>query len=226
MLRAKTVLILAILFVSPAMAQNPGLSIRPGMLQPQNAEPLGSLKTTVLGQGSVWWETGGCNVMAGNSSNTCLAKVPANQSLKITAKPAPNAVFVRWEGACSGTALTCVVRATDGTDVTARFERPKIRLTIQYQILPVLALKLTTAPLANVSCTELPLSGVLKKFQCYVDVAKGEKFTLSAMRTTGVGGSMISQASGASWGGACAGTTGTQCVISPTDPTTITISHN
>ena len=164
--------------------------------------------------------------MAGNSSHTCIVKLPANQSLKITAQPVPNMVFVRWEGACSGTALTCVLRTTDGTDVTARFERPKIRLTIQYQTLPILALKLTTTPFTNVPCTELPLSNVLKKFQCYVDVGKGEQFMLSGIRTTGVGGPMVSQVTGASWGGACAGTKGTQCVISPTDPATITISHN
>ncbi|MFO1313787.1 MAG: IPTL-CTERM sorting domain-containing protein [Burkholderiales bacterium] len=51
----------------------------------------------------------------------CSASFAANSAVTLTASPAPGATFAGWSGACSGTALTCVVTMSAARSVGAAF---------------------------------------------------------------------------------------------------------
>ena len=76
------------------------------------------LSVSVTGHGTV---TGG-GVACGNGKATCTAKVKQDSTVGLTATPGQGAKFVRWGGACSGTAPTCTVEMSAANRVTALFQ--------------------------------------------------------------------------------------------------------
>ena len=79
------------------------------------------------GNGIVTTSTGAgrCVITNGSAAPTgCSISVEQNSSLTLTADPQFGSTFGGWEGACSGTQLTCNVTPSQATAVTARFVSP------------------------------------------------------------------------------------------------------
>lgn len=69
------------------------------------------------GQGTVTSIPGGINC-----GTACSKAYAQPTSVRLTAKPAANSRFVRWEGHCTGTALTCALAVNEGKQATAVFD--------------------------------------------------------------------------------------------------------
>ena len=83
------------------------------------------LPLTVAGTGSVSADVPGLLCAA-----SCTSTWNSGQRLVLTATPASGAKFVRWGGACSGTA-TCSVTVGSGTAVSALFAPAAFRLSVR-----------------------------------------------------------------------------------------------
>jgi Divergent InlB B-repeat domain/PASTA domain len=71
------------------------------------------------GQGTVTARSAGIDC-----GQTCSAQVPAGKKLTLTAKAAKGSSFVRWSGACSGTAKTCKLTMSEARSAIAVFSAP------------------------------------------------------------------------------------------------------
>jgi hypothetical protein len=60
---------------------------------------------------------------------TCSATFAAGTDVELRAVPAADSIFVRWSGACGGTAPTCTVTVSDSTTVTATFRSHRLAIT-------------------------------------------------------------------------------------------------
>jgi hypothetical protein len=64
-------------------------------------------------------------ITIGSSAQSgCTVSVEQNTGLTLTADPQFGSTFGGWEGACSGTQLTCTITPSQATTVTARFLSP------------------------------------------------------------------------------------------------------
>lgn len=57
------------------------------------------------------------------SSGACGATYAAGARVTLTATPAAGSTFAGWDGECSGTSPTCVVRMSRSRDVMAHFSK-------------------------------------------------------------------------------------------------------
>lgn len=63
-----------------------------------------------------------CAYALGSTSGACVMTVPAGTNVNITATSGPASALIAWGDACAGTmSLTCAVRPTNATTVSARF---------------------------------------------------------------------------------------------------------
>lgn len=72
------------------------------------------------GAGRVTSEDG--KIQCGNTENTCNARFSSKATVALSAQAGPHSAFVRWEGACQGTAPTCILPMSADHEVFARFE--------------------------------------------------------------------------------------------------------
>ncbi len=133
--------------------------------------------------------TGG--VIAGSGINcpgTCTASFDPGQPVTLTATPSPGNVQLGWGGACLGTApgAACTVTMARDRSVSATFGQPRPRLTVA-----VPTGGRITGPGINCPGT------------CTASYDPGQPITLTAVPNSGF---VV-----VSWGGNCAGTTGTRC---------------
>jgi hypothetical protein len=78
-----------------------------------------SLTLKVAGRGKVFAAAGTCS--STGPAKTCKQSYDAGATVRLTATPASGARFLGWGGACAGTSLTCTVKLTGSTTVTATF---------------------------------------------------------------------------------------------------------
>jgi len=129
-------------------------------------------------------------------SMACSRQVNANQSVTLTATPAPGYSFKAWSGACTGTATTCTINMSSAKTVTAKFTKiPQYTLTVT--VSPSASGKVTSS-VGGINCGNggTACSAIL-----------GENVTLTA--TPAVGYSFKA------WSGACTGIA-TTCTVSVT----------
>lgn len=93
----------------------------PWLVRADSQQPLA---LTLSGRGSVTADVPGLACAA-----SCTTTWNAGQRLVLTATPGPGARFVRWTGACTGTA-DCTLSVGSGTQVAALFAPPTFRLRV------------------------------------------------------------------------------------------------
>lgn len=74
-----------------------------------------------------------------NCGTTCSASMANGSTVTLTATPSGNNVFIRWEGACTGTASTCTLTVDAPKSAKARFDSPQ---SARPNITPILMLLL------------------------------------------------------------------------------------
>jgi Divergent InlB B-repeat domain len=75
------------------------------------------LSVTVTGPGTV----AGGGIQCGTNGKTCTANENDGSDVTLTATPAANAIFISWDGACSGEETTCTVSMDADKSVSAAF---------------------------------------------------------------------------------------------------------
>lgn len=81
-----------------------------------------NLTVNISGNGSGKVVSDHAGIQCGNTAEACTAKFKQTAVVTLTAEPNPNANFVRWEGACTGSSPTCIISMNQNRDVVARFE--------------------------------------------------------------------------------------------------------
>ena len=144
----------------------------------------------------------------------CTATYPVGGTASLTAQPSSNSHFVGWSGACSGTALTCVLPVNDpGINVIALFEANAPAGgggggATQYTL---------SIGRSNPGTVTSDLSGINCGNTCSAKFAQGTVVVLTA--TPPVGKSF------ASWSGACIGTAPT-CMVTMSGNATAQANFN
>ena len=144
----------------------------------------------------------------------CTATYPVGGTASLTAQPSSNSHFVGWSGACSGTALICVLPVNDpGINVIALFEANAPAGgggggATQYTL---------SIGRSNPGTVTSDLSGINCGNTCSAKFAQGTVVVLTA--TPPVGKSF------ASWSGACIGTAPT-CMVTMSGNATAQANFN
>jgi hypothetical protein len=100
---------------------------RPRAVAVSFGRPTNTLTVTVSGTagGSVSWGTAGnpqsCFGGGSAGSNTCTDRIVAGTVVTLSANTFAGSTFAGWSGACSGTALTCIVTMDQARGVSATF---------------------------------------------------------------------------------------------------------
>ncbi|MBL0938785.1 MAG: Ig-like domain-containing protein [Gemmatimonadaceae bacterium] len=154
------------------------------------------------GLGTINGDQGGilCVSQGGTTTGTCSATFVEGAVVTLSVSAAGQSIFRGWTGdACSGsTATTCQITMNGDRNITARFEAPvtvTIRGTGQGNG------QITSTPL-GIQCN---LVGANGSGACTALFNEGTSITLNAAAASGH--------SFRSWGGDCAGQTGTQCIL-------------
>lgn len=138
-----------------------------------------------------------CNpVLTGTGAGgSCMANVPAGDTMTLTAVAGSSAAFTGWSGACTGSASTCTVTMDTAKSVTATFTLVKPS---------VYALTVAKAGTGGGTVTSAP-AGISCGSTCSANFAAGSSVTLTATASSGM--------TFAGWGGACSGIAST-CTVS------------
>ena len=139
------------------------------------------LAVSVVGTGTVRSQPTGIDC-----GMTCTTLLARDSAVTLTATPATGQTFSGWEGACTGTALTCTVTMTAPQRVTATFRASTA---------PALALGVTVS--GNGIVRSQP-AGIDCGSACNAQFAESSTVVLTALPGQG----QVFQA----WGGACSGT--------------------
>ncbi len=130
----------------------------------------------------------------------CTAVLPRGTRVTLTARPAAQARFVRWESGCTGTGQTCSLTLSEAQAVTARF--------VERQATQSLAV--TTSGRGRVTSSP---AGIDCGRTCVAPIATGTTVTLTA--------SPAPRNGFVRWTGACAGT-GPECRVRMSGPRAVT----
>jgi hypothetical protein len=140
-----------------------------------------------------------------NCGPTCSAFFPSGTVVTLTASPSTGSLFVRWSGACAGTASTCTVTMSQARNVGAQFRAiPSYRLTVSKR--GAGAGSIVSSPPGidcGVTCSALFTSG-----------------TIVTLTESPSAGSVF-----AGWSGACTGTA-TSCTVTMSQARTVTARFN
>lgn len=131
----------------------------------------------------------------------CSQSYPANTAITLTAQPDPSAIFVRWEGGCTGSSTTCALTLSTTTTVTAVFGMIAA-MPSQYGLHVIVS--------GNGSVASAP-AGIACGSACSTAVAANAAVTLTATPAAG--------ATFTGWTGACTGTAPT-CALTMTQSRT------
>lgn len=80
-----------------------------------------NLSVSVVGSGAGSVESLPEGIDCSNAINDCLFKFRTSDTVTLTATPAPDSVFLGWEGACTGAEPTCTLTMNTDRSVAARF---------------------------------------------------------------------------------------------------------
>ena len=145
---------------------------------------LSSLSISVTGSGHV--EGLGTNI---SCSDNCSENLPASSKLSLKAVAEPGFTFQSWSGACSGSNNICQLDMATDIQVSAHF-LPLAPLSIS-----VIGSGLVTSSPEGIFCPNI----------CETSLMMNSQVTLTAKPVAGFAFS--------SWGGACSGITGTECIV-------------
>ena len=134
--------------------------------------------------------------------STCSRVFDPGATVTLTATPSPGAVLVSWSGACTGTAVTCQVKALGNRTATASFG-----YTLTAQLAGLGQGMVTSAP-GDITCDESTSAVCSNNFVAGADV------TLTATPAPG------SQFDG--WSGACDGSFDYTCQVTMDQARTVT----
>jgi hypothetical protein len=157
-----------------------------------------TLSVTDTGSGTVTSSPAGISC-----GSVCTAPFAGASSVTLTAQAASGYVFSGWSGACSGTG-NCVVAMTAAESVTASF----VPATTTYPI------TVTASALGTITSNP---SGLACGSTCSSSFASGAVVTLTATPASGYTFS--------SWGGACAGQSGTTCSLTMTQAYSVSANY-
>jgi uncharacterized repeat protein (TIGR02543 family) len=141
------------------------------------------LLVTVSGRGTV----SGPGIACGNGGTACSANATAGSVVTLLATPASGARFVRWSGACNGTARTCSLTMSAAQNVSATFGAAQRR-----------ALTIRVTGRGRVSSPAGRCTGAGRAKKCIQQFASGRRIVLTATPSA--------NARFVRWGGACRGT--------------------
>lgn len=152
-------------------------------------------------------EGGGTGVVTSDPSGIdcgveCLAGFDNNQRVTLTAAPAPLSRFAGWGGDCapSGMMTECSIQMSQARNVSARFEGDTSEVTVS----------LAGGAVGTVVSTP---AGIDCGAECTARFPTGQSLQLDA--TPGPDAVFFG------WTGACAGTTGTSCTLTPAADVTV-----
>jgi len=138
-----------------------------------------------------------------NCGAACSASYTTGQQVTLSVNVPDGSVFGGWSGACSGTNLTCVVRMSASTNVTAKFS-------------PAFVLTVTKTGTSTGTVTSTP-AGINCGSTCSASYASGQQVTLSAKTSANV--------KFTGWTGACSGTATCTVTMSAARGVGATFSH-
>jgi hypothetical protein len=159
-----------------------------------------TLLVSVSGSGAVSSLSG---IQCGNGGSTCSTNIPTNTDITLTATAAAGHALQAWGGACSGSAPTCTMGMSQARQVTASFvaQPTRHKLTV------------STSGLGTVSSQP---AGIECGRTCTLELNAGTQVVLTA---TPAEGQRLE-----SWGGACAGTSGSSCTLTLSEARTASAS--
>jgi Mg-chelatase subunit ChlD len=142
-----------------------------------------------------------------NCGEDCSEAYPINTAVTLTATPDPDANFENWGGDCTGTGPECILTMDEAKMVEASFSSGEEPPPLETQTLTV------QISSGNGRVTSNP-AGIDCGNDCSEDYAAGTEVILTAMPN--------SDASFDSWGGACANTAESECVLTMDAAKTVT----
>ncbi len=149
-----------------------------------------------------------CAVTADQASGACAFSFAADAEVTLTSTPATGQLFAAWGGACAAQAAstTCVLTMGQPQTASARFVAMR-RITISGRGDDGRG-RITGA--YNIDCR---MNGNSVSGTCAADLPDDASLTLTAVPDAAIGTSVTQVFAG--WAGACAGTTGVSCTVSP-----------
>jgi hypothetical protein len=149
-----------------------------------------------------------CTLGGSAGATTCQVAVPAGDPLTLSAAPANGADFTGW-GGCPGGTAACTLTLFADASLTASFGPSPLVLTVE----GVGGSSGTGTVAANTGPLACTLAGGVPGGSCSMPFATGARIVLLATPSSNsiFGG----------WGGACTGSTGTSCTVTPSAATTV-----
>jgi uncharacterized repeat protein (TIGR02543 family) len=102
----------------------------------------GTLTINVTGRGSVATSAGACASIG--PAKTCVQRFKSGAQVVLTARPGVGQSFLGWSGACTGKAVTCRLRLTQGQLATAAFTNRPVKTATLSSLGPAIVVRTST----------------------------------------------------------------------------------